>query len=58
MQLTPQDIIDAIALLDLATKAGGLGAAQKALPLALKLQAIGNEIAAQEQAARQAEETA
>lgn len=38
LELTPQEAQQLIGLLDLATKSGGLQAAQAALPLALKVQ--------------------
>jgi hypothetical protein len=39
LDLTPQEAQQLIGLLDLATKAGGLQAAQHAVPLAIKVQA-------------------
>lgn len=38
LELTPQEAQQLIGLLDLATKSGGLQAAQMALPLAVKIQ--------------------
>lgn len=38
IELTPQESQQLIGLLDLATKSGGLQAAQAALPIALKVQ--------------------
>lgn len=38
IELTPQEAQQLIGLLDLATKSGGLQAAQMALPLAVKIQ--------------------
>jgi len=38
IELTPQEAQQLIGLLDLATKSGGLQAAQIALPIALKVQ--------------------
>ena len=38
LDLTPQEAQQLIGLLDLATKSGGLQAAQAALPIALKVQ--------------------
>jgi len=38
IELTPQEAQQLIGLLDLATKSGGLQAAQAALPIALKVQ--------------------
>ena len=38
LELTPQEAQQLIGLLDLATKSGGLQAAQAALPIALKVQ--------------------
>lgn len=38
IELTPQEAQQLIGLLDLATKSGGLQAAQMALPIALKVQ--------------------
>ena len=42
LQLTQDEGQSIINLLDIATKAGGLGIAQQALPLALKIQAGSN----------------
>lgn len=38
IELTPQEAQQLIGLLDLATKSGGLQAAQMALPIAVKIQ--------------------
>jgi hypothetical protein len=38
LELTPQEAQQLIGLLDLATKSGGLQAAQMALPIAVKVQ--------------------
>ena len=38
LELTPQEAQQLIGLLDLATKSGGLQAAQAALPIAIKVQ--------------------
>lgn len=38
IELTPQEAQQLIGLLDLATKSGGLQAAQMAIPIALKVQ--------------------
>ena len=38
LELTPQEAQQLIGLLDLATKSGGLQAAQAALPIAVKVQ--------------------
>lgn len=46
-QFTTDELNKLVQLLDIATKAGGLAVAQEALPLIVKMQQIGQEIASQ-----------
>lgn len=50
LELTKEEAQTLIGLLDVATKAGGLQAAQAALPIAIKVQTVLNETVQQEQA--------